>query len=72
MTKRLKRNQFYFSKNALKLTYGNVAIQKFFRGYIPGPPFRGREEGKKTGWGLGRECREWCGRGEDEGGDEGE
>ena len=32
---------FYFSKNALKLTYGNVQVKKISGGYTPGPPLRG-------------------------------
>jgi hypothetical protein len=53
MTKRLTRNQLYFSENALKLTYGNVPFQKFFGGYIPRPLFRGREKRRKRGEVLG-------------------
>jgi hypothetical protein len=29
-------------KNKLKLTYGHIELQKFFRGYTPGPPLKGR------------------------------
>lgn len=37
----------FFVKNALKLTYGHLRVQKLFLGYIPEPPLTKEEEGRQ-------------------------
>lgn len=50
----MTRNQFYFSENALTLTYGNVQFQKNFGGE-PRTPIWGREGREGNGKGKRKE-----------------
>jgi len=64
----IKRNQF-FSENVLKLSYGNVELNKFCGGITPGPPFQSPEgmmglsppvtHSWLRPWGEGRVGQEW-------------
>ena len=51
------KNQFYISQNEPKLTSSNAEFQKFSRGDIPDPSFKGRERGPRER-GIRREGRE--------------
>jgi hypothetical protein len=61
-----------FLRKCAKTHARQCSISKNFPGgYTPGPPYRGKEEGRKRGGVIGREYGEWCGRGEDERGNGG-
>jgi len=51
--KSITRNQFLFSKNVLKLTYGNVELKTFFGGITPEPPLQGGRRGLRGVQGKG-------------------
>jgi hypothetical protein len=42
-------------RNALKVIFGDLRFETFFRGLYPGPPSKGRED-----MGRERKEREWC------------
>jgi len=43
-----KEDQFYISKNELKLTNSNVEFQKFSQGDAPEPCFKGKEREERV------------------------